>query len=120
MKGSLLRRGIFINTVFMAFSIQSINPTNMITGYMGGASQGNQGISFGARRQITSAAPFVPSLADKERKRREQEAEAERLRLQAEEAEEKRRAERAAEEERARAEEAQRWEEDSRRAREEE
>ncbi|KAF2861377.1 hypothetical protein K470DRAFT_215190, partial [Piedraia hortae CBS 480.64] len=26
-------------------------------GYMGGASQGNQGITFGARRQITSAAP---------------------------------------------------------------
>src|SRR5215469_7029586 len=49
-------------------------------GYMGGASQGNQGISFGARRQITSAAPYVPSLAEKERKRKEKEAEEERLR----------------------------------------
>ncbi|KAF2096460.1 hypothetical protein NA57DRAFT_42064 [Rhizodiscina lignyota] len=89
-------------------------------GYMGGASQGNQGISFGARRQITSAAPYVPSIAEKERKRREAEAEAERLRIQAEEAEEKRRVERAAEEERAKAEEERKWEEDSRRAREQE
>lgn len=89
-------------------------------GYMGGASQGNQGISFGARRQITSAAPHVPSLAEKEKKRREQEAEAERLRLQAEEAEDKRRIELAAEEERARAEEERLWEEQSRKAREEE
>lgn len=69
-------------------------------GYMGGASQGNQGISFGGRRQITTPAPKVPSLAEKERKRREHEAEEDRLRLQAEEAERKRRTEREAEEER--------------------
>ena len=60
-------------------------------GYMGGASQGNQGITFGGRRQITSPAPKVPSLAEKERKRKEQELEAEQSRLQAEEAEQKRR-----------------------------
>lgn len=89
-------------------------------GYMGGASQGNQGISFGARRQITSAGPHVPSLAEKERKRREKEAEDERLRLLAEETENKRRIEREAEEERARIEEEQRWEEESQRQREEE
>lgn len=89
-------------------------------GYMGGASQGNQGISFGARRQITSAAPHVPSLAEKEKKRKEQEAEAERVRIQAEEAEERRRAERAAEEDRARAEEERLWEEQTRKARDEE
>lgn len=71
-------------------------------GYMGGASQGNQGILFGGRRQITTPAPKVPTLAEKERKRREQEADADRLRLQAEEAEHKRRMEREAEEERKR------------------
>src|SRR5436305_1498100 len=62
-------------------------------GYMGGASQGNQGVSFGARRQITSAAPSVPSLADKERRRKEEQAEAERQKLAAEEAEQRRRQE---------------------------
>lgn len=80
-------------------------------GYMGGASQGNQGIAFGARRQITSAGPHVPNLAEKERKRREKEAEDERLRVLAEEAEHKRRVERQAEEER-------RWEEETRRQKE--
>lgn len=83
-------------------------------GYMGGASQGNQGIAFGARRQITSAGPHVPNLAEKERKRKEKEAEEERLRLQAEEAEYKRRVEREAEEERARIEEEKKWQEETR------
>jgi hypothetical protein len=98
------------------------SPVYLLTveGYMGGASQGNQGIAFGARRQITSAAPHVPSLAEKERKRREKEAEEERLRVLAEEAEHKRRVEREADEERARIDEERRWEEESRRAREEE
>ncbi|KAK6355829.1 hypothetical protein TWF718_000210 [Orbilia javanica] len=35
-------------------------------GYMGGASQGTQGVVLGARRQITTAAPHVPSLREKE------------------------------------------------------
>ncbi|KAL8852291.1 MAG: hypothetical protein Q9221_002786 [Calogaya cf. arnoldii] len=87
-------------------------------GYMGGASQGNQGITFGGRRQITTPAPKVPSLAEKGRKRREDEAEAERLRQQAEEAEHKRRVEREAEEERDRAAEEQRWAEETRKQRE--
>ncbi|KAF2737026.1 hypothetical protein EJ04DRAFT_510593 [Polyplosphaeria fusca] len=87
-------------------------------GYMGGASQGNQGIAFGARRQITSAGPHVPNMAEKERKRREKEAEEERLRLLAEEAEQKRRIERQAEEERVRAEEERQWEEETRKQRE--
>ncbi|KAK7734618.1 calponin [Botryosphaeria dothidea] len=89
-------------------------------GYMGGANQGSQGVAFGARRQITTAAPHVPSFAEKERKRKEQEAEAERKRIQAEEAEAQRRAEREADEQRARAEEERRWEEETRRQREEE
>ena len=89
-------------------------------GYMGGASQGNQGITFGARRQITTPAPRIPSLAEKERKRREQEAEAEKLRQQVEEAEHKRRVEREAEEEREKIAEEQRWEEETRRHREQE
>ncbi|OTA88988.1 hypothetical protein M434DRAFT_34610 [Hypoxylon sp. CO27-5] len=89
-------------------------------GYMGGASQGNLGISFGGRRQITTASPHVPGLAEKERRRKEQEAEAERLRLQAEEEERIRKAELEAEEERARLEEERRWEEETRRLRAEE
>ncbi|KAI9699754.1 MAG: hypothetical protein M1836_002789 [Candelina mexicana] len=89
-------------------------------GYMGGASQGNQGISFGGRRQITSQGPSVPSLADKERRRKEEEAEKERLKVQAQEAEHKRRVEREAEEERERVLEEQRWEEETRRQREKE
>lgn len=83
-------------------------------GYMGGASQGNQGISFGGRRQITSAGPSVPSLAEKERKRREKAEEEKRLRVQAEEAEYRRRVEREAEEERMRIDEEQKWQEESR------
>ena len=89
-------------------------------GYMGGASQGNQGISFGARRQITTPGPKVPSLAEKERKRREEAAEAERLKVQAEEAEYRRRVEREAEEERDRIAEEQRWAEETRKQRERE
>ncbi|KAK2768618.1 hypothetical protein FQN54_000474 [Arachnomyces sp. PD_36] len=89
-------------------------------GYMGGASQGNQGISFGARRQITSAAPKVPSLAEKERRRREAEAEEERSRQQREEDERRRQAEIEAEEERARASEERKWQEETARLREKE
>lgn len=89
-------------------------------GYMGGASQGNQGISFGGRRQITTPAPKVPSLAEKERKRREQASEEDRLRQQAEEAEHRRLVEREAEEEREKIAEEQRWEEETRRNREQE
>ncbi|PSN73380.1 hypothetical protein BS50DRAFT_607044 [Corynespora cassiicola Philippines] len=87
-------------------------------GYMGGASQGNQGISFGARRQITSAGPHVPNMAEKERRRKEKEAEEERLRVMAEEAEHKRRVEREAEEQRIRLEEERKWEEETRKQRE--
>jgi len=89
-------------------------------GYMGGASQGNMGVSFGARRQITSASPHVPSLADKEKRRKEQEAEEERLRIQMEEAEHRRQVERGAEEERARIAEEERWAEETRKLREKE
>lgn len=90
-------------------------------GYMGGASQGNLGIAFGARRQITTSAPKVPSLAEKERMRKEKEAEEQRQRQAAKEEEERRRqAELEAEEERARLEEERRWEAETRRLREEE
>lgn len=85
-------------------------------GYMGGASQANQGVAFGARRQITTAAPNVPSLAEKEKRRREEE---ERQRLEFEESE-RRRQEREAEEARARAEEERRWEEETARLKEQE
>ncbi len=89
-------------------------------GYMGGASQGNMGVSFGGRRQITSAGPHVPSLAEKEKKRKEKEAEEERLRIQEEEEERRRHQEQEAEEERARIAEEQRWAEETRKAREKE
>ncbi len=105
-------------------------------GYMGGASQGNMGVSFGGRRQITSAGPHVPTLAEKEKRRKEQEAEEERTRQllaeqgrqrQIEEEEEKARLEEeerwAAEERKLRAkaeEEKRKWEEDERRWKQEE
>ena len=89
-------------------------------GYMGGASQGNQGISFGARRQITSAGPTVPSLAEKEKRRKEKAAEEDRLRREQEESEERRRLEQQEEEQRAREDEERRWEEETRRQRDEE
>lgn len=89
-------------------------------GYMGGASQGNLGIAFGGRRQITSAGPHVPNLAEKERRRKELEIEAERQRLEIEEETRRRQAEMDAEEERARLEEERRWEQETRRLREEE
>ncbi|KAI3260399.1 hypothetical protein CBS147309_7506 [Penicillium roqueforti] len=89
-------------------------------GYIGGASQGNQGIAFGARRQITTPGPAVPSLAEKEKRRREED---ERIRQQNAEKEEADRAHQrqAAEEEaRAQAEEERRWEEETARTREQE
>ncbi|UKZ80670.1 hypothetical protein TrVFT333_008433 [Trichoderma virens FT-333] len=85
-------------------------------GYMGGASQGSMGVAFGARRQITSSAPQVPSLAEKERIRKEKIAEEERQR---QEAQARRQAQLEAEE-RARAEEEKRWEAETERQREEE
>lgn len=79
-------------------------------GYMGGASQGNLGVSFGGRRQITSAGPHVPSMYEKEKMRKEKAAEEERAR---EEDERRQREEQEAEEERARIEEERRWAEDA-------
>lgn len=85
-------------------------------GYMGGASQGSMGVAFGARRQITSAAPQVPSLAEKERIRKEKIAEEERQRQEAQ----ARRQAQLEDENRARAEEERRWQEETERQREEE
>lgn len=89
-------------------------------GYMGGASQGNLGVSFGGRRQITSAGPYVPNMAEKEKRRKEKAAEEERLRKDAEEEEHRRIQEQEAEEERARLAEEQRWAEETRKLREKE
>lgn len=84
-------------------------------GYMGGASQGNQGVVYGARRQITSPAPNVPSLAEKEKRLKE---EAEQKRLAEEEYQRAQDAQRQAEEEQAKREEEQRWAEETRRQKE--
>ncbi|KAH8205734.1 hypothetical protein TruAng_000010 [Truncatella angustata] len=89
-------------------------------GYMGGASQGNLGIAFGGRRQITSAGPHVPNMAEKERRRKEQEAEAEKQRVQMREEEQRRKADQDAEEERARLDQERRWEDETRRQRDDE
>jgi hypothetical protein len=89
-------------------------------GYMGGASQGNLGVSFGGRRQITSAGPQVPNMAEKEKRRKEKAAEEERLRLEAEEEEHRQLQEQEAEEERARLAEERRWAEETRKLREQE
>ncbi|KAJ6017530.1 hypothetical protein N7451_000909 [Penicillium sp. IBT 35674x] len=85
-------------------------------GYMGGASQGNQGIAFGARRQITTPGPAVPSLAEKEKRRKEEEDQRIAEREQAERA----RREMEEQEARAKAEEERRWNEETARQREEE
>ncbi|KAG5208242.1 Calponin-Homologuey (CH) domain-containing protein [Trichophyton interdigitale] len=86
-------------------------------GYIGGASQGSLGVTFGARRQITTPGPSVPSLAEKEKRRREEEEQ--QAKREAEEAE-RQRAAREAEEERAKEEEKLRWEEEERKLREQE
>lgn len=89
-------------------------------GYMGGASQGNQGIAFGARRQITTLSPAVPSLAEKEKRKREEEERARQLEAEREEAERARQREIEDQEARAKAEEERRWEEETARMREKE
>ncbi|KAJ9657996.1 calponin [Neophaeococcomyces mojaviensis] len=86
-------------------------------GYMGGASQGNQGVAFGARRQIVSAAPRVPSLAEKEKNLREK---LEREKKELEEDEERRRAQTEADEAMAQEEEERKWQEETTRLRQEE
>ncbi|KAK4865199.1 hypothetical protein LT330_001822 [Penicillium expansum] len=89
-------------------------------GYIGGASQGNQGVAFGARRQITTPGPAVPSLAEKEKRKREED---ERIRQQNADREEADRAHQrqiAEEEAHAKAEEERRWEEETARVREQE
>ncbi|KAF3940495.1 Transgelin [Dactylella cylindrospora] len=66
-------------------------------GYMGGASQGKDGVVMGGRRQITSAGPYVPSLREKEERRR-QEISARNAADQVREAEEERERQRQQEE----------------------
>ena len=89
-------------------------------GYMGGASQGNQGIAFGARRQITSSSPAVPSLAEKEKRRREEEDRIRQQEAEREEAERAHQREIEEQEAQAKAEEERRWEEETARMREKE
>lgn len=89
-------------------------------GYMGGASQGNQGISFGARRQITTPQVSVPSLAEKERRRKEQEVDTERQRQDEEKVERQRRLQREDSERQERIAEQERWEDETRKARDKE
>ncbi|KAJ5482830.1 hypothetical protein N7539_006276 [Penicillium diatomitis] len=89
-------------------------------GYMGGASQGNQGIAFGARRQITTPGPAVPSLAEKEKRRREENERLQQEQVEREEAERRHQQEQEEQEARARAEEERRWEAETARLREKE
>ncbi|CAG8356270.1 unnamed protein product [Penicillium salamii] len=89
-------------------------------GYMGGASQGNQGVAFGARRQITTPGPAVPSLAEKEKRRREDEDRIRQENAEKDEAERTHQAQIQEGEARAKAEEDRRWEEETARVREQE
>ncbi|KAF2719701.1 hypothetical protein K431DRAFT_286498, partial [Polychaeton citri CBS 116435] len=89
-------------------------------GYMGGANQGSQGVAFGARRQITTAAPSVPSLAEKDRIRKERIEEEARARQQVEREEKEKKARAQEEELQAKEEEERRWEQETKRLREEE
>ncbi|KAL5612603.1 hypothetical protein BROUX41_004302 [Berkeleyomyces rouxiae] len=89
-------------------------------GYIGGASQGNLGIAFGGRRQITGSGPSVPSLQQKELARKMKAEEEERQKQEMEEETRRRQNERVAEEERTRLEEERKWEEETQRARDEE
>lgn len=91
---------------------------------MGGASQGNLGVAFGSRRQITSQAPSVPSLAEKEKRLKEK---IEQEKRELEERQRHEQAQREAEEERLRLEEEQarldeerRWREETRKLQEQE
>lgn len=86
-------------------------------GYMGGATQGKLGVTFGARRQIINPNPDVPSLEEKERRLREAKANEERQR---QEAEARRRQQIEEEERRAQEEEERRWAEETERLREKE
>lgn len=81
-------------------------------GYMGGASQGNLGIAFGGRRQITSAAPRVPAKAER-LQRLDMEEEFRRRKAELDEEENERRRLRA-EEKRKAEEERLKWEEEER------
>ncbi|KAJ5082783.1 Smooth muscle protein/calponin [Penicillium argentinense] len=89
-------------------------------GYMGGASQGNQGIAFGARRQITTPGPAVPSLAEKEKRRREEDERIRQKNAQREEQEWARQRELEEQEAQAKVEEDRRWKEETDRLREKE
>lgn len=89
-------------------------------GYIGGASQGNQGVAFGARRQITTPGPAVPSLAEKEKRKREEDERIRQQNAEREEAERTRQRQVAEEEAHAKAEEERRWEEETAHAREQE
>lgn len=82
-----------------------------------GPDQGKLGISFGGRRQLVSAAPNIPSLAEKEKRLREK---LEQEKRQLAENEERLRAQQEAEEAQAREEEERVWQEETRRARREE
>ncbi|KAL9048979.1 MAG: hypothetical protein Q9162_007454 [Coniocarpon cinnabarinum] len=89
-------------------------------GYLGGASQGNQGVVFGAPRQITSPSVNVPTAAEKQARLRQQEreaeAEAKRRREEEESRARERKAQIEAEEQAAREEEHRAWEEETRKA----
>lgn len=86
-------------------------------GYMGGASQGNQGVAFGSRRQLVSPSPHVPSLAEKEKRLKEQ---ADQRDKEVEEERQRNRQAREQEEMRAREEEQRRWEEETRKLKQQE
>lgn len=86
-------------------------------GSFAGPDQGKLGITYGGRRQITSASPEVPSLAEKEKRLREKLTQEKR---QLAENKARLQAQRDAEEAQSREDEERRWQEETRRLRREE
>ncbi|POS82491.1 hypothetical protein EPUL_006126, partial [Erysiphe pulchra] len=61
-------------------------PWNIVQyGYTGGASQGNLGVSFGGRRQITSVGPYVPNISEREKRQKQKTLKTESLPVESEE-----------------------------------
>lgn len=88
-------------------------PWNIVQyGYIGGASQGNLGVSFGGRRQITSAGPYVPNISERE-KQNQKTLEIESLRVKSEEFRKQQQEQVAIEEENARTAEDLSWAEET-------
>ncbi|RKF63328.1 putative calponin-like protein [Erysiphe neolycopersici] len=89
-------------------------PWNIVQyGYIGGASQGNLGVSFGGRRQITSVGPYVPNISERENRQRQKTLKIELSRVKSEEFKKQQQEQASIEEENSGTAEALRWAEET-------